>query len=117
MKCIRDAFFDIYILILIDYTIEYFILRDRFGHLACFASDVEEFLQVLDSNKKSEFLRNIVKENEATTIVPAKALGQSITVFKVQNLIGNLIALPVDGMPDAISFNKFICPAVSFILY
>lgn len=110
-------FFDIYILILINCTIEYFILRDRFGHLACFASDVEEFLQVLDSNKKSEFLRNLVKENEATTIVPAKALGQSITVFKVQNLIGNLISLPVDGMPDAISFNIFIWPAVSFILY
>lgn len=73
--------------------------------MACFSSDVEVFLQVLDNDKKSEFLKKLVKENEATTIVPAKALGQSITVFKVQNLIGNLFSLPVDGRPRAISFD------------
>ncbi|XP_042014596.1 N-terminal acetyltransferase B complex auxiliary subunit NAA25-like isoform X1 [Salvia splendens] len=82
---------------LLQGLMQYFI---RFGHLACFASDVEEFLHVLVSNKKSEFLRNLVKENEATTVVPAKALGQSITVFKVQNLIGNLISLPVDELEN-----------------
>lgn len=88
----------------------------RFGHLACFTSDVEVFLQALDSNKKSEFLKNLVKEHEATTIAPTKALGQSITKFKVQNLIGNVFALPVDGMPYAMSFDDFIWSAVSFLL-
>lgn len=78
---------------------------DRFGHLACFTPDVEVFLQVLDSDKKSEFLKKLVQEHEATTIVPAKALGKSITVFKVQNLIGDLFSLPVDGRSHSISFD------------
>lgn len=47
--------------------------------------------------------------------VPTKALGQSITVFKVQNLIGDVFALPVDGMPYANSFDKSICSAVCFL--
>lgn len=57
------------------------------------------FLHVLDNDKKSEFLKKLVKENEASsTSVPTKALGQSITVFKVRNLIGDAFTLPVDGM-------------------
>lgn len=82
----------------------------RFGHLACFTSDVEVFLQALDGNKKSEFLKNLVKEHEATTIAPTKALGQSITIFKVQNLIGNVFALPVDELENmAVEMTQMFC--------
>lgn len=84
---------------------------NRFGHLACFTSDIERFLQVLDNNKKSEFLKKLLKEYEVSTSVPTKALGQSITVFKVQNLIGDVFALPVEGMPYAninLSVQQFV---------
>ncbi|KAI3461689.1 hypothetical protein Pfo_018352 [Paulownia fortunei] len=83
----------------VEDLMHYFI---RFGHLACFTSDVEMFLQVLDNNKKSEFLKKLVKEYEASMSVPTKALGQSITVFKVQNLIGDVFTLPVDELEDIV---------------
>ncbi|KAH6765715.1 Tetratricopeptide repeat superfamily protein [Perilla frutescens var. hirtella] len=92
---------------LVEDLMQYFI---RFGHLACFTSDVEVFLQVLDNNKKSEFLKKLMKEHEATKIVPTKALGQSITVFKVQNLIGNIFALPVDELENmAVQMTQMFC--------
>lgn len=92
---------------LVEDLMQYFI---RFGHLACFMSDVEMFLQVLDHNKKTEFLKKLLKENEATEIVPTKALGQSITVFKVQNLIGDVFALPVDELENmAVQMTQMFC--------
>ncbi|KAK6145231.1 hypothetical protein DH2020_022051 [Rehmannia glutinosa] len=91
----------------VEDLMQYFI---RFGHLACFTSDVEMFLEVLDNNKKSEFLKKLVKEYEASRSVSTKALGQSITVFKVQNLIGDVFALPVDELEDiAAQMTEMFC--------
>lgn len=67
--------------------------------MASYTSDVEMFLQALDKNKKGELLKKL-KEYEASISAPLKALGQSITVLKVQILIGDVFALPVDGMSD-----------------
>ncbi|KAL8525801.1 hypothetical protein ACS0TY_015154 [Phlomoides rotata] len=92
---------------LVDHLMQYFI---RFGHLACFTSDVEMFLQVLDNNKKSDFLKKLLKESEVRMSMPTKALGQSITVFKVQNLIGDVFALPVDELEDiAVRMTEMFC--------
>ncbi|KAK4492110.1 hypothetical protein RD792_002907 [Penstemon davidsonii] len=82
----------------------------RFGHLTCFTADVEMFLQVLDNDKKSEFLKNLEKECEASTSAPTKALGQSLTVFKIQNLIGDVFALPVDDLENlAVRMTEMFC--------
>ncbi|KAL8027040.1 hypothetical protein ABFX02_14G069600 [Erythranthe guttata] len=95
----------------VEDLIQYFI---RFGHLSCFTSDVEMVLEVLDTNKKSEFLKKLVKENEASsTDVPTKELGKSITVFKVQNLIGDVFALPVAELEDiAVRMIEMFCKNV-----
>ncbi|KAL0389031.1 UNVERIFIED_CONTAM: N-terminal acetyltransferase B complex auxiliary subunit NAA25 [Sesamum calycinum] len=83
---------------------------DKFGHLACFTSDVERFLEVLDYSKKSEFLKKLVKECEGSVSGPTKELGQYITVFKIQNSIGDLFALPVNDLEDiAVRMIEMFC--------
>ncbi|XP_021909820.1 N-terminal acetyltransferase B complex auxiliary subunit NAA25 [Carica papaya] len=78
---------------LIEALMQYFL---KFGHLACFTSDVEMFLDVLSLDKKMEFLDKI-KISDSILMVPTKVLGQSITIFKIQELIGVMYKLPVDG--------------------
>lgn len=77
---------------IMEALIQYFF---KFGHLACFTSDVELFLQVLCPDKKMEFLEKLMKSTHPLTTIPTKVLGLSITVFKIQQLIGNIDKLPV----------------------
>ncbi|KAF8402561.1 hypothetical protein HHK36_010647 [Tetracentron sinense] len=70
----------------------------RFGHLACFASDVEMFLQVLTIDEKMDLLKKLMKLSGSSSTVPIKVLGQSITLFKIQELFGTLFKLPVSGV-------------------
>lgn len=67
----------------------------RFGHLACFASDIEAFLQVITHEKMMEFLEKLMSSCNAHSTAPTKALGQSITLLKVQEIIGNTVNLPL----------------------
>lgn len=71
--------------------------------MACFASDVELFLRVLDPRKKSEFLEKLLEGCDSTTDSPVKALGRSISVFKIQNSIDNMFTLSTGGMSPASS--------------
>ncbi|XP_075519696.1 N-terminal acetyltransferase B complex auxiliary subunit NAA25-like isoform X1 [Primulina tabacum] len=80
---------------IVEDLMQYFI---RFGHLGCFTSDIELFLQVLDDKKKSVLLKTLEKELELSSSVPTKALGQSISLLKIQNLIGNMFTLPVNDV-------------------
>ncbi|KAL6499843.1 hypothetical protein OROGR_027753 [Orobanche gracilis] len=57
------------------------------------------FLQALDKNKKGKLLKKL-KDYEASISSPLQALGQSITVLKVQILIGDVFALPVNELED-----------------
>ena len=66
--------------------------------MASFASDVEVFLDVLTPEKKTEFLEKLKKTSNCLSTVPTKALGQSITLLKVQQLIGNMFKLSVGGV-------------------
>ncbi|XP_050218010.1 N-terminal acetyltransferase B complex auxiliary subunit NAA25 isoform X2 [Mercurialis annua] len=67
----------------------------KFGHLACFTSDVEVFLLILTTEKRMEFVEKLTKCSNTLSTIPAKVLGQSITVFKIQLLVGNIDKLPV----------------------
>lgn len=71
--------------------------KHRFGHLACFSSDVEMFLEVLTPDKKAELLGKLKESSASISAVPVKVLGQSITLFKIQELIGNMSKLTVVG--------------------
>ncbi|PKI54650.1 hypothetical protein CRG98_024935, partial [Punica granatum] len=82
---------------LIELLVKYFL---RFGHLACFASDVEEFLLVLSFDQQ-EFTMKLMKSSEYISPTPIKALGQSITILKIQELTGSMYRLPVDGLEDS----------------
>ncbi|XP_022149780.1 N-terminal acetyltransferase B complex auxiliary subunit NAA25-like isoform X2 [Momordica charantia] len=66
----------------------------RFGHLGCFTSDVEMFLEVLTPDKRTELLEKLKKTTPFASIA-TKALGQTITLLKLQDLIGNVYQLPV----------------------
>ncbi|XP_023006933.1 N-terminal acetyltransferase B complex auxiliary subunit NAA25-like [Cucurbita maxima] len=70
----------------------------RFGHLACFTSDVEMFLEVLTPDKRTELLEKLKKTTPATSIITTKALGQSITLLKLQDLSGNMFHQPVSEL-------------------
>ncbi|XP_059429676.1 N-terminal acetyltransferase B complex auxiliary subunit NAA25 isoform X2 [Corylus avellana] len=75
---------------LMEALMQYFF---RFGHLACFTTDVEVFVEILTPDKKTEFLEKLMKSSESPSPVPAKALGQSITLLKVQQLISKMYKL------------------------
>lgn len=69
----------------------------RFGHLSCFTTDVEMFLQVMTNEEKMKLVEKFIKHCESVEVAQAKVLGQWITIYKIQDLIGNLTRLPSDG--------------------
>ncbi|XP_020221131.1 N-terminal acetyltransferase B complex auxiliary subunit NAA25 [Cajanus cajan] len=63
----------------------------RFGHLACFTSDVEMFVEILNADQKIELLEKLMKTNDTLSAPPTKTLGLSISLFKIkQLLLGNM---------------------------
>ncbi|KAK6234557.1 hypothetical protein SCA6_009894 [Theobroma cacao] len=92
---------------LIEALLQYY---SRFGHLACFTSDVEAFLQVLSPEKKMEFLDKLMENSNSLSAVPTKALGQSITLLKTQELIGNMFTLSVGELEgSALQMAELYC--------
>ncbi|KAB2028652.1 hypothetical protein ES319_D05G111100v1 [Gossypium barbadense] len=92
---------------LVEALLQYY---SRFGHLACFTSDVEAFLQVLPPEKKMEFLDKLMKNSNSLSVVPTRALGQSITLLKTQELIGNMFNLPVAELEgSAVQMAELYC--------
>lgn len=71
----------------------------RFGYLACFASDVEVFLEVLPRDKATLLLKKLMETIEPPATMPTKALGQSLTLSKIQESVGNFFTLSARGMP------------------
>ncbi|KAL5170177.1 N-terminal acetyltransferase B complex auxiliary subunit NAA25 [Glycine soja] len=59
----------------------------RFGHLACFTSDVEMFVEVLTTDKKIELLEKLMKTSVSLSATPTKTLGLSISFFKIKHLL------------------------------
>ncbi|XP_039050474.1 N-terminal acetyltransferase B complex auxiliary subunit NAA25-like [Hibiscus syriacus] len=91
----------------IEVLLQYY---SRFGHLACFTSDIEAFLQVLSQEKKIEFLDKLMKNSSSLSAVPTKALGQSITLLKTQELIGNMFRLSVAELEgSAVQMAELYC--------
>ncbi|KAL9320101.1 hypothetical protein ACSQ67_011940 [Phaseolus vulgaris] len=71
-----------------DGIVQYFC---RFGHLGCFISDVEMFVEVLTADLRTELLEKLMKARDTLSAPPIKALGLSISFFKVkQLLLGNM---------------------------
>lgn len=71
---------------LMEALVKYF---HRFGHLFCSASDVEIYLHMLSGNEISELLDKISGSFDASS-VSVNTLGLTITLFKVQELLGTL---------------------------
>ncbi|KAF3652347.1 hypothetical protein FXO37_17559 [Capsicum annuum] len=82
---------------LLEALVQYFF---RFGHLACFASDVEFFLHILDLDKKTQLLEKLMECCESIPTNPRKTLGQHISVFKIQNIVGSMVTHPTNGEMD-----------------
>uniref|UniRef100_A0ACD5TMA4 Uncharacterized protein n=1 Tax=Avena sativa TaxID=4498 RepID=A0ACD5TMA4_AVESA len=62
----------------------------RFGHLSCSSSDVEIYLHMLSNDEITELLDTISRSFDASS-VSVKALGLTITTFKVQELLGTFL--------------------------
>ncbi|XP_052190643.1 N-terminal acetyltransferase B complex auxiliary subunit NAA25 isoform X2 [Diospyros lotus] len=77
---------------LMEALMQYFL---RFGHLACSTSDVEVFLDMLSQDKKTKLVEKLMEGCESPSITLTKALGKSITLFKVQEFLGNFFTLAV----------------------
>ncbi|KHN02114.1 Phagocyte signaling-impaired protein [Glycine soja] len=69
---------------LMDGVVQYFC---RFGHLACFTSDVEMFVEVLTTDKKAELLEKLMKTRDSLSAPLTKTLGLSISFFKIKQLL------------------------------
>lgn len=76
----------------------FYIFEPSFGHLACFTSDVEDFLLVLSLDKKTKLLERLKSSSTSHSKESIKELGRFITLKKIQELIGNTYKLPVDGL-------------------
>ncbi|XP_042413928.1 N-terminal acetyltransferase B complex auxiliary subunit NAA25-like isoform X1 [Zingiber officinale] len=70
----------------------------RFGHLSCFASDVENFLHLLTLEEKDKFLEKLMKTLESPPASPLKALDQAISIFKVHESLGVMFSLPLTDL-------------------
>jgi len=79
---------------LMEALVKYF---HRFGHLSCSASDVEIYLHMLSGNEMSELLDEISGSFDAS-LVSVNTLGLTITLFKVQELLGTLFTKPNTGL-------------------
>ncbi|KAF6144813.1 hypothetical protein GIB67_038912 [Kingdonia uniflora] len=76
----------------------------RFGHLACFATDVEMFFQVLSPDERTQLLTKFIESCEPPHTAQLKVLGKSITIFKIRELIGTMFRLPVNKLERAVKF-------------
>ncbi|XP_047147821.1 N-terminal acetyltransferase B complex auxiliary subunit NAA25 [Vigna umbellata] len=74
-----------------DGIVQYFC---RFGHLGCFTSDVEMFVQVLTADQRTELLEKLMKVQDTLSAPPTKALGLSISFFKIKQLLLGDISTP-----------------------
>ncbi|KAF5954340.1 hypothetical protein HYC85_007196 [Camellia sinensis] len=92
---------------LIEALIQYFF---RFGHLACFSADVEVFLLILTRDKKLQFLEKLMEIRESPATTAAKALEKSLTLFKIQELVGNFFTLPASDLEGlAVQMAEMYC--------
>lgn len=74
----------------------------RFGHLSCFASDVESFCWTLTQNERAELLERFIGIYGSLSSTPLKKLGQSITIFKLKELFGFMAMLPVEELEETV---------------
>ncbi|KAK4731442.1 hypothetical protein R3W88_024430 [Solanum pinnatisectum] len=92
---------------LVEALVQYFF---RYGHLACFASDVEIFVHILDLDKKTQLLDKLKECCESIPTNPRKTLGQHITVFKIQNIIGSMVTLSINELETrAVKMTQMYC--------
>ncbi|XP_010257019.1 PREDICTED: phagocyte signaling-impaired protein isoform X2 [Nelumbo nucifera] len=82
----------------------------RFGHLPNFTFDVEIFLKVLNHDEKMELLEKLKQSCDSSLISPTRTLGQSITIFKIQELIRNIFNSPLAELEGtAVSMTEIYC--------
>ncbi|CAG7910388.1 unnamed protein product [Brassica rapa] len=92
---------------LLKSLLQYFL---KFGHLACYASDVEAFLHVLPPHKKAEFVGMLVENADSVSASATTVLGQTTTILKVQELTGNIFVLPLGEIEaSAVKLAKLYC--------
>ncbi|CAF1768061.1 hypothetical protein HID58_088209 [Brassica napus] len=92
---------------LLKSLLQYFL---KFGHLACYASDVEAFLQVLPPHKMAEFVGMLVENADSVSASATTVLGQTTTILKVQELTGNVFELPLGEIEaSAVKLAKLYC--------
>ncbi|KAH0465541.1 hypothetical protein IEQ34_005644 [Dendrobium chrysotoxum] len=82
---------------LLEALLNYF---QRFGHLSCFASDLECFSSTLTQTERAEILGKFIEISESSTLSPLKKLGQAITIFKLDEVFGFLTVLPVEELVE-----------------
>ncbi|KZV25766.1 phagocyte signaling-impaired protein [Dorcoceras hygrometricum] len=69
--------------------------------------------KILCGKEKNVILKKLEKELEFSGSVSTKALGQSINVLKIQNLIGDMFTLPVNEVEDlAVRMTQMFCQSL-----
>ncbi|KAK6927150.1 N-acetyltransferase B complex, non-catalytic subunit [Dillenia turbinata] len=76
---------------LMEDLVQYFY---RFGHLSCFPADVEVFFQALSPDKRTEFIDKVMNCSDHA-ISPTKVLGRSMSLLKLQEMLGDMFKRPV----------------------
>ena len=65
--------------------------------MSCSASDVEIYLHMLSGNEMSELLDEISGSFDASS-VSVNTLGWTVTLFKIQEILGTLFTKPTTGV-------------------
>ncbi|CAN6469786.1 unnamed protein product [Victoria cruziana] len=96
---------------LMNDMLEYF---HGFGHLSCFASDVESILHTFSTEEKKVFLGKLLEYQEVPPFLSMKTLGQFITVFKIKELLGTAFSLSESELgASAAKMAQMYCKSLS----
>ncbi|XP_031485379.1 N-terminal acetyltransferase B complex auxiliary subunit NAA25 [Nymphaea colorata] len=96
---------------LMNNVLEYF---HGFGHLSCFASDVESILHSFSLEEKIKLLEKLLEHQEVSSFFSMKAFGQFITVFKIRELLGTAFSLSESELlHSTIKMAQMYCKSLS----
>ncbi|XP_051153025.1 N-terminal acetyltransferase B complex auxiliary subunit NAA25-like isoform X2 [Andrographis paniculata] len=94
--------------VIVEDLVQYFM---RFGHFGCLMSEITMLVEVLDHDRKSLLLKKLLECCDASNNLPIKALGQSISILKLRDMIDdNMQTLSIEDLKDQASqvIEKFL---------
>ncbi|KAL9266110.1 N-terminal acetyltransferase B complex auxiliary subunit NAA25-like protein [Drosera capensis] len=70
----------------------------RYGHLSCFCSDVEAYLELLNHEEKNNLVEKLKQNSKSQPLESVKSLGRLMNLQKMLDMIGKNYGLTMTGV-------------------